>query len=237
MATLFSRHTIRLRRGLGGFLILVLALIAFELFNFSTTEYALRGFFGGHQALGIVQWATILAVAFCAIDFAGLSRLFTPGTDWRREPRAVWLLTLAWFLGAAMNAIMTWWAVTSTLSENPSLGNEVISRAQIVRYVPVLVAGLVWLTRVMLIASLASSGDRLFNPIGGRTVNSTARPVEAGRTSALPGSTSRHEYGNRSRASSVRSVPPPEPATTAAPIGAYGHRVSTTEELSYVDLD
>jgi len=239
MAIPFMHRTIRLRRGPGGFLILVLALIAFELFNFSTTEYALQGFFGAQQALGVANWATILAVAFCAIDFAGLSRLFTPGTSWRREPREVWLLTLAWLLGTAMNAIMTWWAVASTLSENPALGNEVLSRARLLRDVPILVAGLVWLTRVMLIASLASSGDRLLNLAGGgRTVESSARPLGSTRTSALPGGSPSREYGDRSRASSVRSIPGPQPAATSgAPIGSYGRRASTTEELSYVDLD
>lgn len=236
MAIPIARHRIRFRRGLGGFLVLLLALAAFELFNFATTEYALRSFFGNHQALGTLHWATILALAFCAIDFAGISRLFTPGTDWRREPRTVWLLTAAWFLGAAMNAIMTWWAITTTLSENPALGNEVIPRAQLLRTAPVVIAALVWLTRVALIASLASSGDRLFSPVSGnRMVDSAARPVEAARTSALPGGAPRREVNDRSRASSVRSIPSPEP--TAAPIGAYGHRVAATEELSYVDLD
>lgn len=236
MAIPIARHRIRFRRGLGGLLVLLLALAAFELFNFATTEYALRSFFGDHQALGTLNWAIILALAFCAIDFAGLSRLFTPGTDWRREPRAVWLLTVAWLLGAAMNAIMTWWAVTSTLSENPALGNEVIPRAQLLRTAPVVIAGLVWLTRVALIASLASSGDRLFSTASSsRMVEGAVRPVETARTSALPGGAPRREVSDRSRASSVHSILSPEPAAT--PIGAYGHRVAATEELSYVDLD
>jgi hypothetical protein len=65
------------KRGmLFGFLIIG-ALLAFELFNYSTTDYALNDFLGGLTFLG-VRWATILAIAFCGIDFAGIARLFTP---------------------------------------------------------------------------------------------------------------------------------------------------------------
>ena len=69
-------------------LILVVALVAFEIFNFDTTRYALNSILGDMAFWG-VTWATILAIAFCAIDFAGLARLFTPerGAD---EPKAVW---------------------------------------------------------------------------------------------------------------------------------------------------
>lgn len=52
-------------------LILVIALISFEIFNFSTTEYALTDLLGGLNFLGL-KWATILTIAFCGIDFAGI---------------------------------------------------------------------------------------------------------------------------------------------------------------------
>jgi hypothetical protein len=152
-----------IRQGAGWLLIMVAALVAFELFNFSTTEYALGTFFAGHTALGMASWATVLSIAFCGLDFAGLSRLFTQSADWRKEPKEIWLLTLAWLLGAAMNAAMTWWAVTTALTENAFLGNELVSREQIIRIVPVAVAILVWLTRVTLIGSIATSGDHFIN--------------------------------------------------------------------------
>ena len=57
--------------------ILGVALLAFEMFNFDTTQYALRNLLGEVRFLGL-QWASILAIAFCSIDFAGLARLFTP---------------------------------------------------------------------------------------------------------------------------------------------------------------
>ena len=59
------------------YLFLIFALLAFEMFNFDTTRFALESLLGEVRFAGIA-WATILAVAFCAIDFAGLGRLFTP---------------------------------------------------------------------------------------------------------------------------------------------------------------
>ncbi|MCA9876050.1 MAG: hypothetical protein KC441_20395, partial [Anaerolineales bacterium] len=93
--------------------ILIVALLAFEIFNFDTTRYALQNLLGSVQFLGL-QWAAILAIAFCAIDFAGLVRLFTPEQG-SAEPKEVWYLMGAWLLGATMNAVMTWWAVSLTL--------------------------------------------------------------------------------------------------------------------------
>lgn len=137
---------------------LVTALIAFEIFNFDTTKYALHSLLGDVNFAGY-SWAAILAFAFCAIDFAGLARIFTPekGGD---EPREVWYLMGAWLLGATMNAVMTWWAVSLTLL-NHEFGNEVLSRAQLLHGVPIFVAVLVWLTRILFIGALSVAGDHL----------------------------------------------------------------------------
>ncbi|MBN2471350.1 MAG: hypothetical protein JXN59_11540 [Anaerolineae bacterium] len=169
-------------RGLWFGLILLAALAAFELFNFATTEFALQSLFGAHDALGIATWAKVLAIAFCGIDFAGLSRLFTPETG-RKEPREIWLLTGAWFLGAGMNAVMTWWAVTSALAENPLLGNELISRGDILRVGPIFIAALVWLTRILIIGTFAFAGDHMFSTAGQHSgvIESRARPVSSSR--------------------------------------------------------
>jgi hypothetical protein len=97
--------------------IIMTALIAFEMFNYSTTDYALSDLLGNLKFIGI-PWATILAVAFCGIDFAGVARLFTPqqGSD---EPKEVWYLFGAWLLAATMNAILTWWGISmAILSHN-----------------------------------------------------------------------------------------------------------------------
>lgn len=138
--------------------ILVLALFAFEMFNFDTTRYALDNLLGPVSFFNI-HWASILAIAFCSIDFAGLVRLFTPERG-RDEPREVWYLMGAWLLGATMNALMTWWAVSLTLL-NHQFGNEVLSREQLLRIVPIFVAVLVWLTRILFIGSLTVAGEQL----------------------------------------------------------------------------
>ena len=64
---------LRVQRGLLFGLLIVGALLAFELFNYSTTEFALSDLLGELKFMG-VRWATILSIAFCGIDFAGIAR-------------------------------------------------------------------------------------------------------------------------------------------------------------------
>lgn len=149
-----------MKRGLvfGG--ILTAALVSFEIFNFSTTDAALTDFLGDARFVGL-RWATILAVAFCGIDFAGLARLFTPEKG-QGETVEVWYLIGAWFLGATLNAVATWWAVSLALL-NHDIGNEILSRKAVLTYVPVFVAALVWLTRILIISTFSVAGERLFS--------------------------------------------------------------------------
>lgn len=140
-------------------IILVVALLAFEVFNFDTTRFALQNLLGSIDFIN-VGWATILAIAFCAIDFAGLAHLFTPERG-AAEPKEVWYLMGAWLMGATMNAMMTWWAVSVTLLSH-DLGNEILSREQLLQTVPVFVAVLVWLTRILFIGAFTVAGDHLF---------------------------------------------------------------------------
>lgn len=137
-----------------------IALIAFEIFNFDTTRFALSSLLGDVTFIGL-GWASILAVAFCAIDFAGLIRIFTPEKGWD-EPKEVWYLMGAWLLGATMNAVMTWWAVSLTLLDH-QFGNEVLSRETLLTVVPIFVAVLVWLTRILFIGGLTMTGERLLD--------------------------------------------------------------------------
>lgn len=136
--------------------ILGVALVAFEIFNFDTTQFALSNLLGEVRFAGIM-WATILAIAFCAIDFAGLVRIFTPQRG-SKEPRAVWYLIGAWFLGTIANSVLTWWAVSLTLLSH-EFGNEVLSREALLRYVPIFVAMLVWLTRILFIGAFSVTGE------------------------------------------------------------------------------
>lgn len=157
---LTDRLRIQLQRGsIFGFIIIG-ALIAFEIFNYGTTEFALNDLLGDLQFAGL-RWSTILALAFCSMDFAGIARLFTPEKE-RKDSIAVWYLLGAWFLAATMNAMLTWWAVSLALLGHNGLGNELLGRESLVSGVPIFVAVLVWLIRVLIIGTFTMTGEHLF---------------------------------------------------------------------------
>lgn len=186
-------------------IILVVALIAFEMFNFDTTRFALNSILGEVAFLG-VTWATILAIAFCAIDFAGLARLFTPERG-AEEPKAVWYLMGAWLLGATMNAVMTWWAVSLTLLSH-DFGNEVLARETLLKLVPIFVAALVLLTRILFIGAFSMAGEQIFDLAGdGRNAKPAARlqPAQQ-KAAALPAPQAKPQ-----RAPQMTLVEEPEP--------------------------
>jgi hypothetical protein len=149
-----------LRFGRGSLFVwmIVGALISFEAFNYGTTEFALTDLLGDLQFAGM-RWSTILALAFCGMDFAGIARLFTPQRG-EQEPIEVWYLLGAWFLAATMNAMLTWWAVSLALINHQGLGNEVIGREALLSGAPIFVAVLVWLIRVLIIGSFTLAGER-----------------------------------------------------------------------------
>ena len=151
-----------IRRGMAWGIMIIGALLAFELFNFSTTEFALKDVLGELRFLGI-RWATILSIAFCGIDFAGIARLFTPERG-RDEPTEVWYLFGAWLLAAAMNAMLTWWGVSvAIVSHTSQAGGIVVSNATLTKVIPVFVAVMVWLIRVLIIGTFSIAGERLFS--------------------------------------------------------------------------
>ena len=142
-----------------GFMIIG-ALLAFEIFNYSTTEFALRDVLGNLSFAGL-GWATILSIAFCGIDFAGIARLFTPEQG-RNEPAEVWYLFGAWILAAAMNATLTWWGVSVAIANHTSEGTAVLSNATIQNVVPIFVAVMVWVIRILIIGTFSIAGERMF---------------------------------------------------------------------------
>ncbi len=198
------------QRGLLIGLILFIALIAFELFNFDTTQFALNSLLGDVTFLGL-QWATILAVAFCAIDFAGLNRLFSPEGN-SKSNREAWYLMGAWLLGATMNAVMTWWAVSVTLLNN-NFGNEVLSRDQLLSYVPIFVAVLVWLTRILFIGSLSIAGVHL--------LSSKRAARRGGQSTSSTRNKSRNTSAPMRQTSPSRLKAAPKPVNKPAPQQTY----------------
>jgi hypothetical protein len=161
------------RRGLAWGAIIIFALVAFEIFNFSTTQFALLDVLGDLKFAGM-KWATVLAIAFCGIDFAGIARLFTPEQG-RQEPAEVWYLFGAWLLAAAFNALLTWWGVSvAIVSHTSQAGGVVVTNATLTRVVPIFVAIMVWLVRVLIIGSFSAAGDRLFSQADARSGKSAA---------------------------------------------------------------
>lgn len=141
----------------------IAGLVAFEVFNFSTTHLALTDLLGGvgrNAVLGI-QLSTILTLAFCLIDLAGVARIFTPQTEMSEEPVEIWFLFGAWLLASALNAFLTWWAVSVALLTSPPQGAMVVG-AEAMKVTPVFIAIFVWLVRIMVIGTIAIVGDKFF---------------------------------------------------------------------------
>jgi hypothetical protein len=151
----------QINRGAAWGMMIVGALLAFEIFNFSTTQYALHDMLGDLTFAGI-RWATILAIAFCGIDFAGVARLFTPEQG-RDEPAEVYYLFGAWLLAAGFNATLTWWGVSVAIQNNGNLqATATMSAESLAKFVPIFVAAMVWLVRVLIIGTFSLAGDRIF---------------------------------------------------------------------------
>jgi hypothetical protein len=168
----------RINRGAAFGIIIIVALAAFEISNFNATRFALRDLLGD-LTFGGIRWATLLAIAFCGIDFAGIARIFTPeqGAD---EPKEVYYLFGAWFLAAAFNAILTWWGVSIAIMNHTSAsGGSVISAATMTKVVPIFVAAMILLIRVLIIGTFALAGDRLFTTDERRSYSYNNQPRSA----------------------------------------------------------
>ena len=201
-------HSVKPSRGFLFGVLIIGALVAFEIFNYSTTDFALTDLLGDLRFAGI-RWATILAIAFCGIDFAGIARLFTPEKG-ASEPKEVWYLFGAWLLAATMNAILTWWGVAIAILGHESLGGSVVPRETMIKIVPVFVAIMVWVIRVLIIGSFSVNGSRLFSQASPRqAVNPMARQSQPQPLTPNPAiSTHAAQYRNVSQ-------PAPKPAQAA----------------------
>src|SRR6266498_2246836 len=171
------------KRGLIFGSIILVALMAFEVFNYSSTVFALTDILG-NLAFGPLRWATILAFAFCGIDFAGIARIFTPETG-RNEPAEVWYLFAAWFLAAAFNASLTWWGVSVAILNHSAQGGVLLGQPTMVKVVPIFVAAMVLIIRVLLINTFSIAGDRIFSSVENRAPRYQAQPMYRTNTESL----------------------------------------------------
>jgi hypothetical protein len=209
--------------------IMTVALIGFEMFNFSTTQYALNDVLGELSFAGL-QWATILSIAFCGIDFAGIARLFTP-TDDGDPTREVWYLFGAWLLAATMNAILTWWGVSMALQGRDLHSSAIIDKKLMMQVVPVFVAVMVWVTRVLLIGSFSFAMRQSQKSAPTRTPAPYRSAQPIGRQPVQAAATPYHrEVQSAAGAAVTRSQPLP-----AAPsIASLRPSVPTRPEPEYI---
>lgn len=192
-----------MRRGAVFGAILVVALLAFEIFNYSTTDFALTDVLGNDLKFFGLRWATILSIAFCAIDFAGIARLFTPEQG-RDEPAEVWYLFGAWVLAAAMNATLTWWGVAVAINNHNAMGAAIVGRETVSQVVPVFVAVMVWVIRILIIGTFSLAGERLFS-------------MDNARSSRQPTAVRYEEARPRPAVNNIPARPAPRPAPRPEP--------------------
>jgi hypothetical protein len=138
-------------------LLLTGALLALEALSFSASRYGLLDLLGDVRFMNW-RWATILAFALCAIDFAGLAYLFTLDQS-RLVGREVLYLLAVWMIGAIMNALLTWWAISAFLLKM-GLGQEPAGDSGMLTIVPVFAAIALWVTRILLIGALSTRTNR-----------------------------------------------------------------------------
>lgn len=186
--------------------IIVLALIAFEAVNYSTTAFALKDLLGNLKFLGI-RWSTLLALAFCSLDFAGIARLVGQ-KERTKEDKDSWFLFGAWLMAATFNAALTWWGVSIAIANHGLRSAEIVSTQQLTTIVPVLVAIMVWLIRILIIGSLTSSLEKKSH--AGQTVKSEKHPANAGfplNARSNSGYNRPQTAATSARASNTRNVP------------------------------
>ncbi|HSO12095.1 MAG TPA: hypothetical protein VLT51_06955 [Anaerolineales bacterium] len=222
----------RLKRGAAWGGMILGALLAFEIFNFSTTQFALLDVLGDLKFAGM-RWASILAVAFCGIDFAGIARIFTPEQG-RDEPAEVWYLFGAWLLAAAMNASLTWWGVSVAIVTHTSAsGSAVISATTMTKAVPVFVAAMILFIRVLLIGTFSIAGDRLFTTDERRAYNDASRPRPVQQQTYRPASQPvlRPASSINRPTNTYRPAPKPAQQTSFAPPEPTYHNLSFNGQM------
>jgi hypothetical protein len=196
------------KRGLIFGVIILCALLAFEVFNYSSTSFALRDILGD-LTFGGIRWATLLAFAFCAIDFAGIARIFTPEQG-RDEPAEVWYLFGAWFLAATFNAMLTWWGVSVAVLSRGAQGGALLGQPAMVKLIPIFVAAMVLTIRVLLINTFSIAGERIFSLAENRASRYQSQPVYRPHTESLRTPNEAPVF--------PRPAPKPTPAAASRPL-------------------
>jgi hypothetical protein len=75
-----------------------------------------------------------------------------------------------------MNATLTWWGVAVAISGHDSQGSAIIGRETLTQIVPVFVAIMVWVIRILIIGTFSVAGESMFAPEPVSFQPVTARP-------------------------------------------------------------
>jgi hypothetical protein len=145
--TTANRAPSLLRRTVVLWLIMAIALAAFESFSGSSSYHALM------SILGVRLWALTLAWAFIAMDFAGLARLVMPDLKvWDESWK--YFLAGAWLLSAVFDTWLTYFAVKLAIAGQtiPVLVTSgAISMEEYTTGAPAFIAVLSWAVQVGLV--------------------------------------------------------------------------------------
>jgi hypothetical protein len=122
-----------------------------------------------------------------------------------------------------MNATLTWWGVKAAIVNNAGASSAVIAGDTLTKVVPVFVAIMVWLIRVLIIGTFSVAGDRLFS-------QDDQRVYTPSRTSARPVAIPAPAPGSNNRAPAFRSA-------SAGPTNARSAKMasSSTYEGNYIE--
>ncbi|OGG01493.1 hypothetical protein A2Z33_00415 [Candidatus Gottesmanbacteria bacterium RBG_16_52_11] len=138
--------------------------LAFALFVFIVSSFALNNLMGEMEFAGIFM-ANIFAIALALLDYAGISRLYVPDDGDPRSKRYAIYLLIGWLVCALVVWVLTWWSVLVILLDKtdfaPFIKNPEINLVAF-RLAPITIAEVVFLTRILLYAAVSRSGARLF---------------------------------------------------------------------------
>ena len=103
--------------------------------------------------------------------------------------------------------VMTWWAVSLMLLSH-DFGNGVLSAINCCDLLPIFIAVLVWLTRVMFIGSMAVAGDQLFD---------FSRPPKRRPPNHNNANQKHHQHAQHCSSQARRHIPPKTGPTQQRP--------------------
>jgi hypothetical protein len=146
--------------------------VSFEIFNFSVSFFALNNLPGGINDWGI-RWAVILAIVFCIIDFGGIALYNLKERAGRKSRLPGWLFGI-WMAGASLNTLLIWWGLSIAIAIQPVGKARMVDTQILAILIPVSMAVLAGLIRILFTGTLAASLAGT-NMLAGRQQTSVSR--------------------------------------------------------------